>query len=431
MDFKKFFKSRIIFNVIQLMGGTAIAQLLGAISLPIITRLYSPDEFGLLSVFLSFFSFGVVVLTLRYESALLNSVELSETFKLFYICRFLVFFTSLIVSIGLVVLIHHQVLGFEVLPYWSVIIAFLSFMTFGVFMINRAVLLRFGELTIISKGVVGRTVSNVGSKIVLGLFNVSSIGLLFGELLGSITAMFVTRKARSRFHYQRHLASSEPTHTQNYLSVAVKYRRFPLLELPSSLINQLTLSLPIVFAADLFGAKAAGILGLSRTLYAIPNTQIGGAIADVFQMELSKCLRHERQPEDALRLLFKFSKFLASIAFLSLLSGIYLVPTLAGPIFGDSWLEVGYTIALMAPWMASSLVASSLGRALLIFERQDLKLVYDLFSLLIVIFSYIITTQLNENLLYFVKVLSFGMFGSYIIYYLLIYYVVHRYAGEN
>jgi len=431
MIFKSFIESRLFRNVFKLMGGTAIAQIIGAASLPLITRLYSPDEFGLLSVFLSFFSFGVVVLTLRYESALLNSVDELEAIKIFRICRFFVFLSSVLVSIILFSMVYYSILGFEILPYWAVVVGFVSFISFGFFMTNRGVLLRFGDVSRISRGVVSRALSNMSSKVVLGLLSFGPFGLLLGEAIGSIFAMIVTRKARYILRKQKEKLSRKVISFREYRCTACKFKRFPTIELPSAIINQLTLSLPIILVADLFGAKSAGIFGLARTLYAIPNTQIGGAVADVFHMELSKCLRLERPRSDALNLFIKFSKVLLSVALLSIFTGVYLAPLLAGPVFGNEWTKVGQVIALMAPWMASALVASSLGRALLIFERQDLKLIYDVFSVLIVLISFWLTTSNGEDLLYFVRMLSFGMLGAYLIYYFLIYYVVKSFSLQK
>lgn len=81
---------------------------------------------------------------------------------------------------------------------------------------------------------------------------------------------------------------------------------------------------------------------------------------------------------------------------------------------------MGLMVSRMAPWMFAALVVSSLSRSLLVLQRQELKLIYDLFVLSIVVATYFVADLLQLSLLEYVSMLSWGMFFSYVLYFMII-----------
>lgn len=58
-------------DVGKLVSGTVVAQVVGIILIPIITRVFSPEIYGLATIFISIVSILTVVSRLRYELAIL------------------------------------------------------------------------------------------------------------------------------------------------------------------------------------------------------------------------------------------------------------------------------------------------------------------------------------------------------------------------
>jgi len=54
-------------------------------------------------------------------------------------------------------------------------------------------------------------------------------------------------------------------------------------------------------------------------------------------------------------------------------------------VFGTAWAEAGVLAGLMAPWALARLVVVPLSRVVLVFNRQELKLLYDVCSLVVVV----------------------------------------------
>ena len=73
ISFNKIFKNNFVKNVLNVSFFTILAQVVGVISLPIITRIYSPSDFGLYSFFVTVMSISGLLATGKFDSAILVS----------------------------------------------------------------------------------------------------------------------------------------------------------------------------------------------------------------------------------------------------------------------------------------------------------------------------------------------------------------------
>ena len=58
-------------DVLKLVSGTTLAQAIGILITPILTRLYAPEAFGTLALFTSITSILSVIACMRYELAIM------------------------------------------------------------------------------------------------------------------------------------------------------------------------------------------------------------------------------------------------------------------------------------------------------------------------------------------------------------------------
>ena len=86
-------------NLITLLSGTTIAQAITLLLSPVLTRLYTPHEFGVIGTFLSIVAAIALIISLRYEIAIvlpkkeenaINLVALAAIITII-ICEFLFF----------------------------------------------------------------------------------------------------------------------------------------------------------------------------------------------------------------------------------------------------------------------------------------------------------------------------------------------------
>ena len=115
-------------GVLVLGSGTAVAQLIGIVTMPIITRLYTPADLGVLAVYSSVLAIFGVGATLRYELAYGLPKENDDAINLFGLSLILLCLTTigftLILLFGKDLLINTFDLGAIEQYIWFLLIGF-------------------------------------------------------------------------------------------------------------------------------------------------------------------------------------------------------------------------------------------------------------------------------------------------------------------
>lgn len=411
---------RVTKSILTLAGGTAMAQAISICSTPIITRLYTPSQMGVIALFIAFFTFWSPALSLRYEYALLIAQDDAESHV---VLRLAVITVVLMAILGVPLLwwLHKaEVLGFGLLPGWAPLVGSAILLGYGVFMVYRSWALRASIVKQITKSTVMRSIASAATSILLGLASGGVPALFTAQFVASWAAMLkLTRNV------QRHFVSSKPARIpwQEVFKVAKRYVKFPLFETPSTWVNQLTASLPVPMIVTLFGASAAGWYGLARTIVGIPNAQIGTAVADVFQMEVSSAIVAGDAPR-VRGLFYKLMRKLALIGLLPMVGVMIFCPLLMPWAFGNAWHEAGYVAAIIAPWLYVALIVSPLSGVLSALQAQEYKLIYDGVSIALITAAFLCAKAWRMSLLHFVVTLSITAILGYLVYMAVIVVVV-------
>ncbi|SFM42136.1 Membrane protein involved in the export of O-antigen and teichoic acid [Marinobacter zhejiangensis] len=414
-------KDRVFASVITLLTGTALAQIITAVSMVVVTWLYSPEALGIISIYLAFFSFWVSLASWRFEGAMLVCKDDDESDHLFRLGSVVVVAMALISVPALYVLMSSGFLSFSELPVWSPYAAGLSVLGFGLFMMYRSWSLRLRELVAIKRATISRSAANAGIRIAGGVLGGGVIGLFIAEVLGSWAALAAVRKRVVQT--RKRIGPSCSWNVKSMLAVGARYVTFPKYEMPSVALNQLASVMPVPMVGALYGAQAAGLFGVARLLVAIPNTQLGAAISDVFQMELAENYRSKQYAEGK-RLFYSMFKKLALIGLVPLVASLVFAPLLVPVLLGDQWAQMGGIIAIMAPWMYFAFVVSSLSRLLSVLEAQRFKLYYDFLSLAMVVVVYFVSLNGDFDLYYYIFLISAGFVICYSVYFSLLCHVI-------
>lgn len=415
-------KGRVARGIIMLASGTAVAQAITICAMPIVTRLYTPAQIGVISLFLAFFGFWAATLSLRYEYALLVAKDDAESHVVHRLATMLVVVMS---ALGMPILwgLHRSgVLGFALLPGWAPFVALPILLGYGLFMVHRSWALRAGMVKQITKASIARSAANAATRVILGLLGGGVPGLFAAEFAGAWGAMVkLARSVRAHFAPSRPLSFPRAA----LLLVGRRYIKFATLETPSTWVNQLTLTLPVPMIASLFGASEAGWFGLARVMVGIPNAQIGSAIADVFQMELANAVV-AGDTRCARSLFYSLLRKLALIGLLPLVAVFVLAPWVVPWIFGKSWSEAGLVAVGIAPWLYASLVVSPLSRALSVLQAQEFKVIYDACAILLLVAAFIVSKARHYTFMYTVLSISAAGFLSYLVYVVVLVVVIER-----
>jgi len=369
-----FGKSDFLANVLKLGGGTALGQAVVVLATPLLTRLYSPEDMGLLGLFVAFVGTLSVATGLRYEMAIVSAKNDQEAEGLLAASIRMALPVSLLAGLLMLGLIHLQVMSYDMLPSWSALLAIPVLLATGVFTALRYWFVRQSDFTDIGRALVAQGIGRAFVPITLGWLSVGWVGLLAGEIAGRLLG--IGRLLRNTGPALRRgmlfLKGSNGT------SLLKQHWKFPALLLPSSLLDALAAMLPLPIISSLFGSASAGEFLLVQRLGALPAGLISGAVADVFHARISDAQRDT--PSEVRAILLNTVKKLAISAGLIYVPIALVSPFLFGPLFGERWAAAGTLMAILAPVYLAGLVASPVSRLLLVTNRVELKLIFDVIS---------------------------------------------------
>ena len=399
-------------DILILAGGTGVAQIIVILAMPFLTRIYSPEDFGGFTVFVSTTGLLVVISALRYEVAIpLPASSLIAT-NLTVLSGLIVLGMSVLTSI--VVLFFGSTLAQrlsvpQLIPYLWLIP--LGMLVGGWFQVLSYWHVREKLFPDLMRAKVTQSASMVGGQLLMGVMDARGVGLVGGYVLGRTVAggllvYSLAYRGRSLF---------TAINLADMKTAAIRYRRFPLISSWSALLNHGGLqAAPLLFAAFL-GAEAAGWFGLAQRVAGVPLALIGKSVSQVYFSEASR-LRNEN-PLAMRRLFVRTSWKLFQYVGVPLMLGGLTAPWTFGVVFGERWRVSGWYIVALLPMFLGQIVVTPLSQTLNILERQDLQLIWDVSRFIAVVGTVIIA----RNMLHMasLSVLVFYGFSMFVMYALL------------
>ncbi|MDR7334735.1 oligosaccharide flippase family protein [Roseateles asaccharophilus] len=357
--------------VLVLVSGTAVAHGLTALALPVLSRLYSPGDFGLLAVFSSTMSIVAAAACLRYDVAVSMPEHDEDAWHLLVLALLcaLAVAAALAIAIALCPVAIANSLGQASLRdhLWLLPIGVLMS---GAYSTLQAWTLRHKQFTLLARTRVAQSVLASGSQIGLGFAAAGPVGLLAGQVMNSGIASLSLGLLAMR---QRAVVS-----WARLKRVAYEYRRFPQYSTGEALANSASSQLPIIVIAALATPAEAGYLMMAIYVMQAPMALIGAAITQVY---LSRAPEEHRQGT--------LGAFTTEIIGNLIKTGVgplvaagMLSPFLFGLAFGTGWERAGWLVTLMTPWFVLQFLAAPVSMALHVTGHQRLALVLQLLGLL-------------------------------------------------
>lgn len=360
-------------NVAVLAGGTALAQAVTVLVSPLLTRLYNPAEFGTYMVYTSVLSVLVVLASLLYDQAVPLPEEERTAAHLLVLALGGVLSMSVLVTLA-VWLFGAPLVRWAQADAWA---SWLWVLPFGVLGGGTYLALsswavrrqRFGVLATTKWQQSGTL---VGGQLGLGWLGAGTFGLLFGDVLGRVagSGTLLRQVVRADAALLRSVTRAE------LWAVARRYRRFPLLTGPSTLLNLLGLQLPVLLLAGLYGPLIVGLYALAQRVLGMPVQVLATSVAEVYMAELAR-VRHTA-PERMRPLFLRTCRnmLLLGLPFAGVL--VLLAPAAFGWVFGSDWTEAGRYVQVLAVVFVCQLVANAVSPTVIVLERQGLHVIREL-----------------------------------------------------
>jgi O-antigen/teichoic acid export membrane protein len=353
-------KSEVIKNIIVLTSGTVFAQLVAYVLMPIITRLYTPDESAEFGLFIRIVGVGAAIATARYELALPVAKLDQHSFRIY---RFALRITMIVSAIALIALVYPIIFAHdlsEVLFYLSIpfCIALTAFMNLGT---NWAVRMkRFG---IISYSKLTNSIVGNVFKVIFGALNTGYIGLILGTLIGLFVSVIFFFKDFKFSNTAYKIKSRSP---RNFL-LAKEYVDFPKVNLPHTMMDlgkDLTIALILW---ELYGQTEFGLFNHTYQMLRLPLVLIGTSIGQVF---FQRCAEKINKGENVLSVAVASVRTLALLSLVPFAVVFFFGEDLFALVFGESWREAGVYAEIMTPWFMVNFITSPISSLPLILRKQ-------------------------------------------------------------
>jgi len=410
--------------MLTLALGSGAARIISIAAIPLLTRIYSPADYGVLAVYSALVAVIAPMLTLRFVLAVplprsdglaVNLIALSGLLMV----AMTILMTVLLWAFGDVVL---EWMSMEVLsPWWWLVI--LGAVAAAVYEGLSLWATRRRAYKAISQTKVMQSAMSVLVKVGLGLAGLKPFGLLFGHLVeqsGGVSSFVL----RFRGDLKR---NSHRISRGGILLLARYYRGFPIFRLPSQFLLVLSTQAPAMFAAALFGASVTGQLGLALMALAIPSNLIGQAVGQAFYGEIARLPKGSEVRIKSLAYSVQRRLFVVGLPLTAAL--MLLGEPMFYLAFGERWTEAGMFASILAPFVLLQLTSAPLIQILNIYNAQGAFLAINLLRGVGLLAIYQTCVTLNLSPKQFVYALSAFLFAFYLLITAYILYVVKRAAS--
>ena len=374
-------------NVVTLMTGTTFAQALAIIVAPILTRLYSPEDFGILAVFTSIVGILSVISCGRYEIAIVVAEDDEEASSLAVLALVLGIVFGITILI-LIIIFKSWILTFNYknIDMWIWILP-VSLTVMAIYQVLNYWNIRLQEYRLLAKRQISQSISTAMVQIGLSVLELAERGLILGYVTGQCiaTGMFLWQTIRTNWKSIVKKVTKEKLYR-----VLFKYKKFPLLDGWTSLLDNLTLAMPILFFTYIYDSNISGQLALTLKILAIPSALIGVSVSQVYYQRLTLAIR---EGEGASSIVEHTFAGLLGISICFCLLVVLVAPPLFPTVFGSSWVMAGQYARLLAPSICLRFVVSPLSSAFAAFNRLDLIALWKVIAVVITAGSLVLSIQ--------------------------------------
>lgn len=327
------------------MSGTAFAQAIGFALTPVISRLFTPADFGIFGSFNAVTGVIAAGITLDYSQAIMLPKEKKDALNLFFISCFS---TIIITILGAIVCLiaPAYMLGLMKAPGpWVLVLLVLALLITGMNISLQSWCVRVKAFKQTSASQVIRSLSSNGMQIWFGFFKSGSAGLIISSILADLAASLNLlhivlddlKTCVCKINWQR------------MKQLVVEYSDFPIYSASKNVINALSMGLPVLLLTNYYGIAVAGAYAFADRILSAPMGLILRALRQVLFQKAAETDHHGRS---LLTLFLKVTAGLFAIAIIPALILIVWAPPIFSFIFGNKWLIAGEFASSLTIWLA-------------------------------------------------------------------------------
>lgn len=371
--FNQLQSNRFVKNVTVLAGGVAFAQVLTILILPLLTRLYTPQDFEILALYTSILSIVGVVACLRFEIAIPIPKDNKTAINLVVI-SLISTLSFVLLALLVIMIIPDQIsylTGSKLDGYLWLFPVGLLFTGFYSALQYWAV--RKKEFGVVTKTRITQSIAGASTQTAFGFNGIAPLGLLIGQVLQSGAGVLVLGK-----QFIKDVGRGFNSITTFDLKTTFKdYDRYPKYSTWEAVANSAGVHIPIIIISTYALGSEAGFILLAMKLMSAPMSLIGGAVSQVYLSEAVSEYQEGRLRKFTLNTMFSLLK----VGFIPIIIVAFTAPFLVPIIFGVEWGRAGILMAWMSPWFLLQFIVSPVSMALHIVNSQSTAMMLQVFGL--------------------------------------------------
>ncbi len=364
MNLPPFFRSMIILG-----GGVGVSQILLLIATPFLTRLYTPEDFGLLAIVTGSVSVLAVLSSLRYAQALPIAVSDQERNHILALCNSITLVMALIIVVAVWIFGLALGVGRGQSRFADVIwLIPIGFVAVGLQNTYRLLCLSRKRFPLVALSQILKTITTIGTQ--FSLFWLGGFGVALGFVVGfGVSSLVLVFPVWMEFYKKRPEAS-----WQGIRDVAYRYRDFAIYSSWAGLISNISQYLPYFVFPIYFEPAGAGFFLLAnRTVFA-PISLVVRTTADVFIPYAAEA----RKSGSLGDLVTKLIKNLATLAAIPVVILVAISPQVFLAVFGEGWELSGTLAQILAIAVFFNVVGNPLTRLFAVLELQSMGLWFNI-----------------------------------------------------
>lgn len=356
-------------NVLMLTSGTAIAQALPILISPILTRIYSPEEFATFGLFSALIGILGVISTGKYEYAVMLPEKEDEVLTVVVLSSIITLFFGAVLLV--VTLFFHDTiilyLGNPDFSGWLYLVP-ISVVLAGFYQIINFWNNRKKSYPLIVRSKIVRSIASNIINLVFGFFKVglkslTAFGLIIGLVIGQAIEILMLVEIKSIKNWRTRINLTKA----QLISVAKRYSNFPRYDVPSELMTTASVQLPVLLLNRFFEQYIVGLYFQAHKVLSLPMSMIGSSIAQVLFRQLSEVRHHQSVFSDLVHKAYNRLMLIGILPFAII--GVF-GREIFHFVFGGEWAEAGVFASLISPWLLFNFIGSPLTIIFSVLEKQ-------------------------------------------------------------
>ena len=398
-------------NVFLVTRANIVGQALLIAIAPVLTRLFTPAEFGIAAAGLAIVYLLNSIASWGFDRYIPNMIEKDEANALF----FLAFFSaaiSLLVWFALGPMVQYLLNGNIDLAKGMLVLIGLSFFARTGVKIIEAWFVRHGDLARVSGGKVALSITEALTSIMAGLSGLGAMGLMLAYALAPSAALAYLLIGLSAGRIGIGKAPSlSGTAIGDVITMLKSHGWLATIAAASAAVNSVSMTMMIIALGYIFSAEELGFFALIRRITLLPVSLVTTALAQAYWSRAAEFARNRDFPA----LEQSYLKTTGAMAGIAAVLAIFcfMGSLLVAPVFGAAWADAGPIFLAMIPYL-TGLIMFMPTNILIVFNRQGQQIIVDATRIFLVILIAVTAFKLEWSLLTTIWLMSCASFVGHL-----------------